>query len=297
MTNVAILVLNRNMKRMTDDLVDRIHATCNRQATPYTIFSIDADSRPEEVVEEGTDVVVRLGSNLRWASAFSNAIAVAQKMPDEITQDTLQFVARSGIGVDWRNGLADQFTHFWCLCNDTQLEESQDTLSILAHAVGIDMAQIHPYQHTYPKGHSQGAGTGEGARAESFVEFVCPLISADFVAACLEYFGTTPVGAHFPYGWGVDYEMAYFAHKLGFKNYISETVGITHLHHEETEVEDNNVMRVLARNSMLDVLEQRYGREWGIEFIQAAHMAGVSSMAFEEWSSHDRALARTGGRA
>jgi hypothetical protein len=187
-----------------------------------------------------------------------------------------------------------------------------DTLDILLMDMPEDACQIHPYQTTHPKGSPQGltidkmatywTRPGSYSHNVAFVEFVCPLISRKFYDQCLANFGCPPVNPEFAYGWGVDYEMAYFGHQLKMKSYICDAVGITHhpgtthLNHEKTKVEDNNRMRVLARNNMLDVLEKKHGRNWGEKFANSARAAGVDPQAFLDWSSYDRELALRGAR-
>ena len=91
--------------------------------------------------------------------------------------------------------------------------------------------------------------------------------------------------------------------RLGLRSYVSGDVGIvhepgtTHRNHERTKVEPDEQMRRNARNSMLDVLEQRYGRDWGEVFARASREAGVDPHAFLEWSKYDRGLSLAGVRA
>lgn len=314
--HVAVLVLNRNMREMTENLIATIRNTCTPR---LTIFSLDAASDVEQVVFKGADCVIRFCENRRWAWSFARGMEVAlgHSVPGEESYrgPGLGAVGETSDGVefdvDWNVPGAD-YTHFWLLCNDTQLDPSKDTLGILLDCMRPDACQIHPFQTTHPVDSPQGRssrpdtrrdGSGAAIHNVAFVEFVCPLITRSFYDQCIANFGCPPVGPHFPYGWGVDYEMAYFGHQLKLKSYICDSVGITHhpgtthLHHKETKVEDNNQMRVLARNTMLDVLEQRYGRNWGEIFANSARAAGVDPQAFLDWSSHDRALALRGARA
>ncbi|TXH10793.1 MAG: hypothetical protein E6R03_15000 [Hyphomicrobiaceae bacterium] len=331
MTNphVAVLVLNRNMREMTENLIDTIRKT----STPdHTIFALDAASDKEQQARNG-DVSIFLTENKRWAWSFAYAMGavIDHTDPDNPVFEhgvdlhtKYELVATTSPttpkGQLWFNEGTAPFTHFWLLCNDTQLDPRVDTLNLLLQCMPEDACQIHPYQTTHPNGSPQGRHHLAAAAAQyvndkgipgpnprvfhnvAFVEFVCPLITRSFYDACIERFECSPVGPHFPYGWGVDYEMAYFGHSLGLKSYICDGVGITHHpgttheNHEKTKVEDNNRMRILARNSMLDVLEARYGRNWGDIFAKAAVDAGVDPKAFLEWSQHDRALASGGLR-
>lgn len=321
--HVAILVLNRNMREMTEKLIDTIRATTK---VPHTIFSLDAASDVGQIALGG-DVIVRFDDNHRWAWSFAEGMSIACTMAHNKHVDW----RKDGLPVGGWNIATSlrevvEPTHFWLLCNDTQLDPTRDTLKVLLENMPKDACQIHPYQTTHPRGSPQGQHAGTAATIEyyrekgildeepillthmvtyhnvAFVEFVCPLITRSFYDSCLERFGCSPVGPHFPYGWGVDYEMAYFGHSLGLKSYICDAVGITHHpgttheNHEKTKVEDNNKMRILARNSMLDVLEARYGRSWGETFTKAAVDIGVDPKAFLEWSQHDRALAAGGLR-
>jgi hypothetical protein len=307
--HVAVLVLNRNMREMTEALVAQIRCT----NVPYTLYSLDADSDVDQVCRDA-DVHVRLSENRRWAWSFASGMAVA--VSNELVPG-VKSIGWTGVRgqSDWKPP-----THFWLLCNDTQLDPRVDTLSLLLECMPEDACQIHPYQTTHPNGSAQGRHHFAAAAAQyvrdkgipgpnprvfhnvAFVEFVCPLITRRFYDQCLANFGCPPVNPEFAYGWGVDYEMAYFGHQLKMKSYICDGVGITHhpgtthLNHEKTKVEDNNRMRVLARNNMLDVLEKNHGKNWGEKFANSARAAGVDPQAFLDWSSYDRELALRGAR-
>jgi hypothetical protein len=288
-SKVAVLVLNRNMREMTEALCDSIEATCKY---PHDLYVLDAASDPDEICYRGIPMLMT--ENKRWAWSFAHGM-------EEVVRN--------------EKTLGDHiYSHFWLICNDTQLDtRGADVLTTLVESLPEDGCQIHPYQTTHPVGSPQGRSHSRPTLPRStaeflsvhnvaFVEFVCPLITRSFYDQCLANFGCPPVGPHFEYGWGVDYEMAYFGHQLKLKSYICDTVGITHhpgtthLNHHKTKVEDNNQMRVLARNNMLDVLEARHGRDWGEKFANSARAAGVDPHAFLEWSAMDRALAVRGAR-
>lgn len=301
--HVAVLVLNRNMREMTEKLIDVVRATSKSETT---IYSLEAAS-DEGKTARNSDIKVYFHENKRWAWSFAWGMHIAVDLAKGLSFPTSYpegtYTDASGIA-----GSPKDPTHFWLICNDAQLDPTSDTLNVMLQNMPADACQIHPYQTTHPQGSPQGwAGfnrirTGRRVHNVAFVEFVCPLITRDFYDRCIANFGCPPVGPHFPYGWGVDYEMAYFGHKLGLKSYICDMVGITHhpgtthQNHEKTKVEDNNRMRVLARNTMLDVLEQRYGRNWGDLFAETARSVGVDPHAFLEWSKYDRALALQGTR-
>jgi hypothetical protein len=307
-THVAILVLNRNMREMTENLVKTIRETCK---SPHTIYCLEAASDPNGRCRD-YDVQVVFSANKRWAWSFAQGMKIALNPPipplldPDLGADTVAYAEPKGMDT-WENP-----THFWLLCNDTQLIEAGDTLGMLLADMPEDACQIHPYQTTHPRGSPQGRTTdklpmyhmspGSYSHNVAFVEFVCPLISRKFYDQCLANFGCPPVNPEFAYGWGVDYEMAYFGHQLKMKSYICDGVGITHhpgtthLNHEKTKVEDNNQMRVLARNNMLDVLEKNHGRNWGEKFANSARAAGVDPAAFLAWSEFDRGLALRGAR-
>lgn len=321
-THTAVLVLNRNMREMTEKLIATIRYSC--KDTRYTIIGLEADSDLDKVAgdpkasETMPDESIVFAENKRWAWSFARGMELAL-YPDRgamtkggCWSGEYQWVPDVKRWRGWKDhdGARD-FTHFWLLCNDAQLDPSKDTLRILLENMPHDACQIHPYQTTHPRGSPQGQHSqsfyDDKNKMEvhnvAFVEFVCPLITRDFYERCLTNFGCPPVGPHFPYGWGVDYEMAYFGHQLKLKSYICDAVGMTHhpgtthQNHRITKVEDNDQMRVLARNTMLDVLEQRYGRNWGDVFADSARAAGVDPVAFLEWSKFDRALAARGARA
>jgi hypothetical protein len=312
--HIAILVLNRNMREMTEKLID----TVKRTKINHIVFGLDAASDRDQIARN-CDVLVEYRENHRWARSFADGMDLAASAAFETKRAKTAYgipavlEAISDKGVRFRNYRGPHewtFTHFWLLCNDAQLDPEKDTLKILLDNMPDNACQIHPYQTTHPLGSPQGAGvhTTEARTGKryvhnvAFVEFVCPLITREFYDACLVNFQTPPVNPAFEYGWGVDYEMAYFGHQLKLKSYICDAVGMTHhpgtthLNHEKTKVEDNNRMRVLARNNMLDVLEARYGRDWGERFANSARAAGVDPKAFLEWSEYDRALARKGAR-
>lgn len=314
--HVAVLVLNRNMRSMTEKLIETIRA---KTMARHTIFSLDAASDVEQIALKGADCIIRFHENRRWAWSFARGMEVAlgRSVPGEESYrgPGLGAVGETSDGVefdiDWNVPGAD-YTHFWLLCNDTQLGSLGSTLDVLLMDMPEDACQIHPYQTTHPRGSPQGHTDdkiptywmypGSYSHNVAFVEFVCPLITRRFYDQCLANFGCPPVNPEFAYGWGVDYEMAYFGHQLKMKSYICDGVGITHhpgtthLNHEKTKVEDNNRMRVLARNNMLDVLEKNHGKNWGEKFANSARAAGVDPQAFLDWSSYDRELALRGAR-
>jgi hypothetical protein len=274
---VAVLVLNRNMREMTERLIERIRASNTKY--PMEIWCIDADSDEEELVITG-DHVYLLNGNPRWAKAFSVGIVESQHYGRE---------------------KGNPYSHFWCVCNDAQMADNE-ILAALIDSAPEDCAQIHPFQRNHPRNSFQG-GQGAGVRASSYVEFVCPLLTSTFVEKCQERFGCPGVDPDFPMGWGVDYAMPYYAHVLGMKSYMCDKVGIvhepgtTHAAHEKTKVEPNEEMRKKARNTMLDVLERKWGRDWGNVFAQASREAGVDPNAFLGWSHYDRSLSLKGSRA
>ena len=268
--SVAVLVLNRNMREMTEDLIRRIRETTDMAGV--RIYNVDSASDEGQVARNADEDII-LPENRRWAFSFNRAILTV------------------GTGYDF----------YWCVCNDTRITDD-GTLDRLVGTAPADAAQVHPHQKTPPRGSSQTPGGG-GMHPSSFVEFVCPLLPGKFVRRCMAEWGMPGISDGFPYGWGVDYEMAYLGHRLGLRSYVSGDVGIvhepgtTHRNHERTKVEPDEQMRRNARNSMLDVLEQRYGRDWGEVFARASREAGVDPHAFLEWSKYDRGLSLAGVRA
>lgn len=276
--HTAVLVLNRNMRAMTESLINRIRASNTKY--PMDIWCIDADSDRHEVVQNA-DNMIFLEANPRWAKAFHDGIVDTRKVSEED---------------------GNPYSHYWCVCNDAQMVDDE-ILATLIDSMPDDCAQIHPYQKNHPRDSFQGQQTDGGVRASSYIEFVCPLLSRTFVERATDHFGFPGIDPDFPYGWGVDYVLPYAAHYLGFKNYMCDRVGIihepgtTHANHKQTKVESNEEMRKLARNTMLDVLEQKYGKDWGLTFSAAASGAGVDPRAFLDWSYYDRSLSETGARA
>jgi hypothetical protein len=276
--HTAVLVLNRNMREMTERLIDRIRESNTKYS--MDIWCIDADSDQEEVVTT-SDQVFMLYDNPRWAKAFNIGLIESQ-----------HFGHMKGT----------PYSHFWCVCNDAQMVDDE-ILATLIDGMPDDCAQIHPYQMNHPRDSFQGRFTDGGVRASSYVEFVCPLLSRTFIERAQHHFGFPGIDPDFPMGWGVDYVLPYTAHYLGFKSYLSDDVGIihepgtTHANHVQAKVESNEDMRKKARNTMLDVLEQKYGKDWGLTFSAAASGAGVDPRAFLDWSHYDRSLSETGARA
>jgi hypothetical protein len=190
MSKVAVLVLNRNMREMTEKLCDSIEATCKY---PHDLYVLDAASDPDEICYRGIPMLML--ENKRWAWSFAHGM-------EEVIKN--------------EKTLGDHiYSHFWLICNDTQLDTTKDTLELLIARLPPDACQIHPFQTTHPVGSPQGRRpSGSGSHNVAFAEFVCPLITRGFYDQCLANFGCSPVGPHFQYGWGVDYEMAYFGHQL-----------------------------------------------------------------------------------
>ena len=169
--HVAILVLNRNMREMTENLIAAIRKTC----TPaHTIFALDAASDKEQRARNG-DVSIFLAENKRWAWSFAYAMGA---VIDHVDPSDPAF----GHGVDprgeyklvattspetpkgqlWLDEKAEPFTHLWLLCNDTQLDPGADALKILLENMPKDACQIHPYQTTHPRGAPQGQVLSSG---------------------------------------------------------------------------------------------------------------------------------------
>lgn len=304
--HVAVLVLNRNMKDMTERLIGQIRKT----KVKYSLVSLEAASDPDKMVQD-FDLQIRFAENRRWAWSFAEGMAAALISQQNYHKGQLdQSREAYNHNSTSRKSIVDPITHFWLLCNDAQLDSTNDTLARLLDWMPEDACQIHPFQTTHPVGSPQGfqpklisSGKMVDGALElplyhnvAFVEFVCPLITRSFYDQCLAKFNKPPVNPAFAFGWGVDYEMAYMGHELGLKSYICDAVGMTHHpgttheNHILTKVEDNTRMRIRARNDMLDVLEEQYGRDWGGVFEAAARKAGVDPKAFLEWSAFDRGL-------
>jgi hypothetical protein len=118
--HVAILVLNRNMREMTEALVTQIRRT----SVSHTLYSLDADSDVGQVCREA-DVHVRLVENRRWAWSFATGMAIAVSNRLVPGAGSIGWTGERG-QLDWKSP-----THFWLLCNDTQLSPTDDTLSTL----------------------------------------------------------------------------------------------------------------------------------------------------------------------
>jgi len=275
--HTAVLVLNRNMREMTEKLIDRIRESNTKYS--MDVWCIDADSDQDEVVTM-SDQVFMLYDNPRWAKAFNIGLIESQAFGHMKSQP---------------------YSHFWCVCNDAQMVDDE-ILATLIDSAPDDCAQIHPYQKHHPAATFQGR-CGTGVRASSYVEFVCPLFTRTFLERAEKKFGFPGIDPGFPMGWGTDYVLPYVAHELGMKSYMCDDVGIlhetgtTHKHAAKTKVESNEEMRKRARNTMLDHLEEVYGNGWGEIFIESAKRAGVDPKAFVDWSGYDRNLSLTGARA
>jgi hypothetical protein len=160
-----------------------------------------------------------------------------------------------------------QYDAYQLFVNDAKFIDNQDMVSILYEQMmaNEEIGQIHPYiqnmSHVHQRQCNQNSG---GARKESFVEIICPMLRA-------EAWNRLPdlLDNRFYYGWGLDYDIPHQLHQNGYRTYVSDSVGI--FHQPFTSYRDKHITQETmsqgefiptARTNMEAGMVAKYGDKW-----------------------------------
>lgn len=272
---IATLIVNRNAPAMTDDLVQRMKALM--RARPRDIYVLESGSDIDNI-SHATSVWMR--ENVNWPMGFNILIDYARRHK--------------------RRHAKRDYDAFWCVCNDTQLVDDVDPWAVMEKALEKvpDWGVAHPFQHYFQKGHPGFPlnKQGTGARRVSFVEFVCPLIRSRLLE-CYNSTTASLIDERYSRGWGIDYELAYYAHLAGFGVYNIDDVGVLHIpntshkDHQATKTEDVDTFLTTARVEMLNEMVKKHGPSWGEKFCEV--IPDLPDRVFRNWSHSDREVSKT----
>lgn len=270
--NIAILIVNRNDPKRTDALVERCFSLMTK---PRDVYVIESGSDLDKL-SKYTSVWVK--ENINWVQGFNILRNYADKHK-------------------WRHA-KNYYDAYHMICNDAQFPEGIDPWTTMEKELEgcPNWGIAHPYQLYFTKGHPGyplNKQYSVGHRQVSFVEFVCPLFNRNLIDKCPQI-----IDEDFTRGWGIDYLMTYWAHKLDYKIYNIDTVGTlhipntSHINHTQTKTEDQSTFLHTARVEMLSVLTAKYGRDWGDKFL-AQIPRELKDDVFRNWSVGDRQASLT----
>lgn len=160
-----------------------------------------------------------------------------------------------------------EYTAYQLFVNDAKFIDDKDLVSTLYNELkaNLDCGQIHPYQSNIQHPFLRlNKCNPEGCRKESFTEIICPMIRA-------EAWRMLPnlLDSIFFYGWGLDYDMPFQLHTMGFKTFLSDSVGIFHTpftsyknQHITKETLQSDQFNALARANMNEGFVKKYGPNW-----------------------------------
>lgn len=246
MKDVCVLVVSHNFGELTDKLCDEI--VTNTKNVSYDLN------------------VVETGSTL---SKVSKYMTLWSKEKCRMTR-----------GFNLLKNYADttfpdrKYGAYQLFVNDASFVGGEDMISVLYEDMMSlpDCGQMHPYQtYSTPVHRIQNKQTDGQVRKESFCEFICPMLRA-------EAWNSIPdlLDNRFFYGWGLDYDIPYQLHLNGYRSYINDKVGVTHIpftsyrNSEKTEetLSQQKFMDT-ARVNMVEGFVQKYGHGWKSKMIEA----------------------------
>jgi hypothetical protein len=243
MDRVAVLVVSHNYPQLTDSLCEKI-IECTKNID-YDLYVIETGSQLN-LLSKYTSLWVSDGC--RMTRGFN--------LLKQYADFTLQ------------NRNNQKYDAYILFVNDAKFIDNKDLISIMYEEMKSkeDCGQIHPYQqnilHPYNKMNKM---TESETRKESFVEFICPMISRVAWEKC----GPNLLDNRFFYGWGLDYDIPFQMHLNGYRTYITDKVGI--LHNAFTSYINKDITKEelqksefipLARSNMSNGMIEKYGENW-----------------------------------
>jgi hypothetical protein len=241
MDKICILVVSHNNKDLTDSLCDGIIE--RTRGVDYDLHVIETGS---DLDNTSMYMTLWVKEKCRMTRGFN------------LLKQHADFIASTK---------GYKYDAYQLFVNDAKFIDGQDMISILneQRKMNPDTGQIHPYisnmSHIHARQCNQGTG---GPRKESFVEIICPMISADAWFANPDLLDN-----RFFYGWGLDYDIPYLLHKSGYRTYISDSIGIEHT--AFTSYRQKNITKetmsegefmTVARTNMIHGMMEKYGAEW-----------------------------------
>lgn len=244
----AIIIISHNSREVTDYLCENI---IRNTRSLYDIIVVETGSDLDKI-SSFTSVWVKEG--IRMTRGFNIGIHHALEKEKWNNYD---------------NNEKFQYTAFWCLVNDTILDNDIDTLTPLIESMeeNKDCGMIHPY---IKNAHSPYLKKQEGSKITktSFVEVVCPLFSRKAIML-----DPNPFNYIFKYGWGLDYTFGDVLYRNLLRMYISNEVGIIHNAGTTTKSgADENFVNIqqqfnTSRENMIKGLKYLHGKEWYKELV------------------------------
>ncbi len=264
---VCVLVVNHNMKDLTDELCRKIALYTH---TPYDLHVIETGSDFDKCSKYATLWVkekIRMTRGWNALRAYADRLAKAKGRP--------------------------KYDAYQLFVNDAHWVDDHDMITTLYRQMMStqDCGQIHPYQtHIRDAGHllrrQEPVLTGRnniGIRKVSFSEIVCPMIRGDAWRRLPDL-----LDDKFFYGWGLDYDIPHQLQSIGYRCYISDTVGITHRsgttarnQHITQEVAFRQV-QTAAREDMYKGMQEKYGEGWPYLLLESVPR-DVSPEALHDW--------------
>lgn len=247
---VCILVVSHNNPELTNSLCEKIIK--NTKSVKYDLH----------VIETGSDIKLISKYTTLWVSdgcRMTRGFNLLKNYADTV----LKYKSNK------------KYSAYMLFVNDAKFINNEDMVSILFSEMKKipDCGQIHPYQQNIGYPHTRLAKVSANlTRKESFVEIVCPMISAKAWDEC----GENLLDNRFFYGWGLDYDIPYQLHKKGFRTYITDKVGVHHT--AFTSYRDKKITKeklnkqefvLTARKNMHDGMINKYGENWMEKMVKS----------------------------
>jgi len=252
----AIIIVSHNNKAITTKLCNQIQKYTK---TEYDLLVVETGSKPNEIVTDYPALIAPDG--IRMTNGFNLGIFY-MKQREKI------------FNIHYNN--------FWICVNDT-LHYDIDTLSPMVKFMNnnSDCGEIHPFIENSPSPYLHKKLDGKKARAESFCEIVCPLLSRKAIDLDL-------LDSRFYYGWGIDYSLTKTLYDNNLKIYVSNEVGVKHDAGTTTKTGKDSSFKTLAnqfdvsRENMLKGLIEKYGEKW-YKVIYDSIPNAVSKDSYAYW--------------
>lgn len=256
---VCVLVVSHNLKQQTDELCREIVI---RTQVPHDLHVIETGSDFEKCSKYMT---LRTKDKIRMTRGWN------------VLRDFADRLAR----IDKR-----QYAAYQLFVNDAQWVGEHDMITTLFQQMMStrDCGQIHPYQtNIRDAGHLLRKQGLPGIRKVSFSEIVCPMIRGDAWRRVPDL-----LDDRFFFGWGLDYDIPYQLHKVGYRCYVSDTVGITH--HAGTTAHNRQitgeapygVVQEDSRRNMYHGMWDKHGESWPYNLLESLP-SDVSAEALHDW--------------
>lgn len=264
---ICVLVVSHNLKQQTDELCRKIVLHTHAD---YDLHVIETGSDFDKCSKYATLWVkekIRMTRGWNALRAYAARLARAKGKPKYAAY---QLFVNDAIWVDDH----DMITTLYRQMMSTQ-----------------DCGQIHPYQtHIRDAGYllrrqspTPVGRNNIGIRKVSFSEIVCPMIRAEAWERLPDL-----LDDRFFHGWGLDYDIPHQLQSVGYRCYVSDTVGITHhagttfKNREITGAEPYGAFMTAARDDMYKGMQEKYGEGWPYLLLESVPR-DVSPEALHDW--------------